>query len=218
MRFLRLKIYFLTGYPAIQGVNHLSFSSRTHITYIVQKTWIGTCKRLLVTEHWVENPEFMNFIQSICAIVLSTLLVRLPLNENRIFSLNSEPFLLWITPVHIFPTIGDNLFEILETWLLGTGSDFPWCPFSPALRIPNDRLLWCFLWMYKTNKKIEFKTLPTNQNEVPENLQNTQQLVEIWWDRAGNTFPLPYRPDKEEARRTQGVERYFWDLREQLLI
>ena len=38
MRFLRLKIHFLVGYPAIQGVNQLSFSSRIHETYIVQKT------------------------------------------------------------------------------------------------------------------------------------------------------------------------------------
>ena len=32
MRFRRLKTYFLTGYLATKGVNHLSFSSRTHNT------------------------------------------------------------------------------------------------------------------------------------------------------------------------------------------
>ena len=38
------------------------------------------------------------------------------------------------------------------------------------------------------------KILPTNQNEVPENstnLQDSQQLVEIWWDRLGILFPSP---------------------------
>ena len=38
IRFRRLKIYFLTGCLAMKGVNHLSFSLRTHNTYIVQKT------------------------------------------------------------------------------------------------------------------------------------------------------------------------------------
>ena len=37
MRFLRLKTYFLTGYLTMKGVNHLSFSSRTHDTYILYK-------------------------------------------------------------------------------------------------------------------------------------------------------------------------------------
>ena len=50
------------------------------------------------------------------------------------------------------------------------------------------------MFFVDVQNKIDLKTLPTNQYEVPENstnLQNSQQLVEIWWDRLGILFPSP---------------------------
>ena len=55
------------------------------------------------------------------------------------------------------------------------------------------------------------KILPTNENEVPENstnLQNSQQLVEIWWDRLGIVVPSPLTQTRRK-RGVHGVERYF---------
>ena len=59
------------------------------------------------------------------------------------------------------------------------------------------------------------KILPTNQNEVPENSTNLQDKIASnslkygGTGLAGNSCSLSPHPDKEEAGRTKGVERYF---------
>ena len=223
MRFRRLKIYFLTRCLAMKGVNHLSFSLRTHNTYIVQKTWIRACKRLLVTEHSWKSRVYEFSSKHMCTLLY---FIRLhssiakqsaPLNENRIFSLNSEPFLLWATPFIYFRQLVISCLKSSRRDCLGRAQIFHGAPFLRLWEFPMIGCFDVFLWVYKTNKKIEDENIAHQWEWSSRKLHQLAKFPATRWnmvgqERLGILFPSPFAQTRRK-RGVQGVERYFWDLR-----
>ena len=211
MRFRRLTIYFLTGCLAMKGVNHLSFSLRTHNTYIVQKTWIRACKRLLVTEHSWKSRVYEFSSKHMCTLLYfirlhsSIAKQSVPLNENRIFSWNSEPFLLWATPFIYFRQLVISCLKSSRRDCLGRAQIFHGAPFLRLWEFPMIGCFDVFCGRTKQIKRLNLKhCLPISMK-----FQKTQPTCKIPSNslKYGGTgweyfSPLP-RPDKEEAGRTR---------------
>ena len=130
-----------------------------------------------------------------------------PLNENRIFSLNSEPFLLWATPFIYFRQLVISCLKSSRRDCLGRAQIFHGAPFLRLWEFPMIGCFDVFCGCTKQIKRLILKRCPP----ISMRFQKTPPTCKIpsnslkygGTGKAGNTFPLSPHPDKEEAGRTR---------------